>query len=196
MEQQFKELLKIHQKIKELKKQRENRMIELNIEVWRYIDDYDKYAVSSFGNIKNVKTGKIMKQSVNTNGYYNLTLWKNKKQFCARTHRLVALAFMDNPLNKPCVDHIDGNKLNNNVKNFRWATKQENNRNQKLTDKNTSGVKGVYYDKSRSKWCARYSLNNKTVSLGRYNTLEEAKIVRQNAVNILFGEYINACEKS
>ena len=102
MEQQFKELLEIHQKIKELKKQRENRMIELNIEVWRKIDGYD-YAVSSFGNVKNIITGKILKQNMNTSGYYSINLYNKKKLFSFRIHRLVALAFIENCIKKGCI---------------------------------------------------------------------------------------------
>ena len=90
MEQQFKELLEIHQKIKELKKQRENRMIELNMEVWRYIDGYDKYAVSSFGNIKNVKTGRILKPMLSKKGYHRIDLSNknNKRRRSVSIHRV------------------------------------------------------------------------------------------------------------
>jgi hypothetical protein len=164
------------------------------MEVWRKIDGYD-YAVSSFGNVKNIITGKILKQNINTSGYYSINLYNKKKRFSFRIHRLVALAFIENPRNKNCVDHCDGNKLNNQVNNLRFATKQENNRNRKLTDKNTSGVKGVHFEKDRNKWCARYSLNDKTIFIGRYKTLEEAKIARQSTVNLLFGDYTNECEK-
>ena len=77
MEQQFKELLEIHQKIKELKKQRENRMIELNMEVWRKIDGYDKYWISSFGIVKNMVTCKILNPAIDKHGYNQVSLCKN-----------------------------------------------------------------------------------------------------------------------
>ena len=47
---------------------------------------------------------------------------------------------LENPDNKLCVDHMDTNRLNNNIDNLRWSTSQENNRNTKLSSKNTSGI--------------------------------------------------------
>ena len=65
-------------------------------------------------------------QQKNRQGYYyiDLTLNTTRKRFYV--HRLVAKCFIDNTLNKPCVNHIDGNKLNNNVNNLEWVTYKEN----------------------------------------------------------------------
>ena len=63
------------------------------------------------------------------------------KQYFA--HRLVAQAFLPNPENKPVVDHIDGDTMNNYIGNLRWATSEENARNTKKYRNNTSGVTGV-----------------------------------------------------
>ena len=195
MEQQFKELLEIDQKIKELKLQRENRMIELNTEAWRKIDGYDNYQISSFGKLKNVKSGRILKPQMDTHGYRHINLCKNNKTKTVIIHSLVANAFISNSENKPCIDHINCNKLDNNVINLRWATTIENGRNTCIQKNSTSGVKGVYFDKDRNKWCAQIKVNYKRRFLGRYATLNEAKIARQSTVNLLFGEFTNACEK-
>ena len=72
------------------------------------------------------------------------------------------------------VDHIDENKANNNVKNLRWATSNENGYNQGKNKTNTSGFKGVSFDKNTNKYQARININGKRKHLGYYKTPEEA----------------------
>lgn len=94
------------------------------------------------------------------------------------------------------MDHINNNRLNNNVCNLGWATRSENNFNNSISKRNTSGIKGVSYDKRDKKWRAKIQINGKEKHLGYYNSLEEAKTVRQQKAKELFGEYLNSCEKS
>lgn len=98
------------------------------MEQWKQIvvDDvtYD-YEVSSYGNVRNVETGRILKQCDNK-GYLRVGLCKNKKQKTFSVHRLVAIMFIPNPNNLPQVNHKDENKHNNHVDNLEWMT-QENN---------------------------------------------------------------------
>ena len=70
--------------------------------------------------------GKEKKLSL-SNGYYVVNLNADGKRNVRPVHRLVAQAFIDNPLNLPCVNHIDGDKTNNNVSNLEWVTYGENN---------------------------------------------------------------------
>ena len=107
---------------------------------------------------------------------------------------MLANAFIPNPHNKRVVDHIDNNSLNNSLINLRWATDQENQRNTKICSKNTSGVKGVGFHKSKNKWRASIKINGKLVQIGSYHTLEEAKEARQAKAKQLFGEFANKCE--
>jgi hypothetical protein len=165
------------------------------METWRKIEEYDNYSVSDFGNVRNDKTGRILKPTMNKCGYYLLNLYDKGKIKYFRVHRLVATAFIENPTNKEYVDHIDGNKLNNNRHNLRWATNSENQRNTGLTSKNTSGVKGIYFQKITNKWYAQITVDRITVSLGYFNTMEEAKEARQIRANQAFGVFVNACEK-
>ena len=74
-----------------------------------------------------------------------------------RVHRLIAVAFLNNPDGKPCIDHINNNKLNNNnnMNNLRQVTHTENNRSRSMRNDNSSGVKGVSWDKKANKWYAR-----------------------------------------
>ena len=84
------------------------------------------YAISNLGNIINVKSGRLLKTNINPYGYKYVQLSINGIRTTYRIHRLVARAFVDNPDNKPYVNHIDGNKLNNNANNLEWVTAKEN----------------------------------------------------------------------
>ena len=94
-------------------------------EIWKK-SIVNGYEVSNFGRVKNLKTNNIIKPDKEEKGYCRLSVKINgvKKHFAI--HRLVALAFIPNPLNKPQVDHIDNNKSNNHVSNLRWVSNKEN----------------------------------------------------------------------
>lgn len=101
------------------------------------IKDYGGYLVSENGKIYSFINGDIkeLKQVKNqSNGYMQITI--NNKTFYV--HRLVAQAFISNPDNKPQVNHIDENRINNNVSNLEWVTAKENlnygSHNQKLSN--------------------------------------------------------------
>ena len=81
-------------------------------------DRYDRFNRKVGGEIKLGARSRM--------GYLGAALYKNGKSYQRLVHRLVAEAFIPNPENKPCIDHIDGNNKNNNVKNLRWVTYKEN----------------------------------------------------------------------
>jgi hypothetical protein len=96
------------------------------MEVWKYIKGYEGlYQISNLGQIKNNK-GKYSIIGIDNCGYYRLNLKKNGKQKTHRVHRLLALVFIENTYNKPFINHIDGNKLNNSLDNLEWCTAKEN----------------------------------------------------------------------
>lgn len=96
-------------------------------EIWKDIKNYEnKYKVSNYGKIKNSKTNKILKPSLNTYGYPIVTLCKDGTTSTKTIHRLVAESFIDNSNNLPQVNHIDGNKQNNFITNLEWVTISQN----------------------------------------------------------------------
>lgn len=100
-------------------------------EIWKNIHGFEgKYQVSNYGNIKSLNyrakgISKILKYSI-IDGYPCLSLTLNGKYKTYRIHRLVANAFIENTLNKPQVNHINGNRADNNVNNLEWVTNKEN----------------------------------------------------------------------
>lgn len=132
---------------------------DLKVE-WKLIEGFDGiYSVSNYGEVRNNKTGRLMKPIKNEKGYLRVGLTNNGKLKCMRVHRLVAQAFIPNPDNKPEVNHIDFNKENNCVSNLEWVTNQENTqysvcnrkfpgqrkkRNNKTGERNISHYNGFY----------------------------------------------------
>ena len=98
------------------------------MEEYRQIKDFENYEISNYGNVRNKKTKRILKSNCVGKGYLAVQLSKNSTRKSFQIHRLIALEFIPNsdPENKTQVNHIDGNKLNNNIDNLEWVTPSEN----------------------------------------------------------------------
>lgn len=123
--------------------------------------------------------------SLDRKGYRQVNV--NKKVY--KLHRLIYL-YHHNHIPK-ILDHIDGDKLNNKIENLRAASPSESQCNRGLQKNNSSGIKGVYWDKNRKKWEAYCQYQRKKKTLGRYNTKEEAELVAKSYRKIMHGEFTN-----
>jgi hypothetical protein len=134
-------------------------------EQWLPNKDFPNYNVSNFGNIKNVVTNKILKLSVK-GGYYHVGLVSNKIKKTYKVHRLIALAFIENPENKSDVNHKDKNKLNNHIDNLEWMTRKENNIHRCI---------GVTITNNQNKCINRLDPVSGTI-VEKYNSIEDAAV--------------------
>ena len=96
-------------------------------EVWKAIGGHEEYEVSTYGRVRKAGTGIILKLAYDKDGYLTIGLTRNGKQSRHKVHRLVASAFIPNPGNKPCIDHINGVRDYNAVDNLRWCSVGDNN---------------------------------------------------------------------
>jgi len=125
------------------------------MEVWKNIKGYEGlYQVSNTGNVKNVKTGTVLKQSYTSKKYKCCCLRNSGKQTVKVTHRLVAEVFIPNPDRLPQVNHIDEDKCNNNVENLEWCTNDYNAH---------YGNKIIRCAKSHEKSVIQYDLNGNII---------------------------------
>jgi hypothetical protein len=101
-------------------------------EIWMPVFGYEKlYEVSTLGRVKRLPSGlysdgHIIKSKAARGGYLQVGLCKDNKVWNAKIHRLVALTFILTSDSNKQVNHIDGNKQNNNVDNLEWITAKEN----------------------------------------------------------------------
>lgn len=141
------------------------------MEKWKVFAD--GYEISNHGNIRNKKTGRILKSFDNGNGYRFIKI-KNKNYYI---HRLVAMAFLDNSNGFPDVNHKDYNRSNNDVTNLEWLSTKDNvnyssnnMRKPKAVTHSNTGVKYITFVNSHKKY--RVTIKNRY--RGEFCTLHEA----------------------
>jgi len=165
--------------------------------IWKNIKGYEgQYMISDSGEVKSLKrqcnkwdgmrlvNERILKLIIDNKGYCRVNLSNEGKHKLTQVHRLVASAYIPNIKHLPCVNHIDGNKINNNLSNLEWVSYKENTRHMidilhKLKgnpqkSKNILG-KGVSFRRSRNKYTVRLTENGIVRFFGYFNNLEDAQ---------------------
>lgn len=151
--------------------------------MFKKIDGYE-YEVSDQGEVRNRKTLRILKPHQHKRGYHQIDLQKDGKGKMYRVHRLVAMAFLENPDNLPEVDHKNGIRNDNRLENLHWVSASQNMQNTPMPKTNTSGVKGVH--RHHNKWRSQLTLDGIKIHLGYFDTIEEARDARLAKVAEVF----------
>lgn len=156
---------------------------------YTYINGYNRaYRIYADGEVWSVKSGKFLKQET-IKGYKRVALSVNGKTKRFQVHRLVAMYFIENPLNKPCVNHIDGDKENNNINNLEWCTYSENERhsydvlNKLNTNRKLSELDVIDIRKNCIKGINHNNRGNVLDFMVKY------KVVKKTILNILNNKY-------
>jgi len=157
------------------------------VEQWKDIPDYEGlYQVSDLGRVKSLERRvftlnknciykpKIIKSFVTNRGYFEVRLCTNNTSKAKKIHRLLAQCFIPNANDKPQVNHIDGNRLNNKISNLEWVNNRENSCHRVKNSNLTSKFVGVSYFKRDNKWRSSIQINGKSIRFGMFKTEEEA----------------------
>ena len=150
----------------------------MNKETYLPIENYNKYLVSNFGNIYSSKSSRTLSLPLNSDGYASVRLHNENGNKSFKVHQLVAMMFLSHKSTGQnrirVVDHIDGDRSNNNLNNLRIVSPRENRIKSNHIGGNTSKYIGVCWDKSRGKWLSSIKIEGVHKYLGRYNNEEDA----------------------
>ena len=148
--------------------------------MWKKIEGYSRYSVNEVGDVRNDRTGRILRWGQDKRwGYYNVCLYDDSgKRRGKWIHRLVAEAFIPNPNNLPQINHKDENKANNSVENLEWCDSTYNNN----YGKHSSNI-----SKTRRKWVIQKDLNNEI--LGIY----DSPITASKVTGISYSSIVGVC---
>lgn len=165
-------------------------------EVWKDVYLFpNSYEVSNLGNVRNKRTGKILTPYISETGYLKVKLCENNIRKNERVHRLVALAFLDNPSKYPEVNHKDGNKSNNTIGNLEWCNRQYNQhdwmKRNNFTPKGRPPKKvkcgGLLFD-SVQKCADYYGVSRFTMSKWLNGHLEKPQYFKNESLSFSYGE--------
>jgi len=153
------------------------------MEEWKQIEGFSNYSISKLGNIRNNKKGNLLKPSIDGKGYYVVRLYiDNKTAMTNKLHRLLGIHFLPNPNDYLEIDHIDRNKLNNNLDNLRWCNRTINMRNRGNFGFSSNKYKCITWNKRDNIFKVYISINSKQKYIGSFKTEEEAVISFNNYI--------------
>lgn len=156
------------------------------MEIWKKVNGFEEYEISSFGRVKSLKYGKekILKATVDGRGYFQVSLHKNGVGKNSKVHILVAIAFLNHVQDgQTQVDHIkEGDKLNNNVDNLQLLTGRENVSKYHMKKTTSSKCVGVSWNERRQKWKSTIHIDGKNKHLGYFANEFDASVFYKNAL--------------
>ncbi len=135
------------------------------------IEGYENYLIYEDGRVYSKKSNKFMKGSQDKDGYLIVHLCKDGKGKMIKIHRLIALHYIPNPNNYPCVDHKDRDKENNHISNLRWVTHQMNCQNKGVQINNKLRISNI--SPTKNGYVFKKTINGKTHTK-KFKTLDEA----------------------
>lgn len=141
-------------------------------EVWKDLDEYPYYQISTAGNIRSLKWNKtrILKSTLDDR-YLRIRLMKDGKKTTERVHRLVAQTFIPNPNNLLYVDHINRISTDNRVENLRWVSAVENSLN---TRRHFTDTYGISFHSESGYYRVEVRIDNKRQYIGIRKTMDDA----------------------
>lgn len=156
------------------------------MEKWTTIQEASNYEVSTYGNIRNKTTQKILKGRLTKSGYLQVSLKIDEtNKFSNRyIHRLVAIYWIDNPEDKREVNHKDGNKENNNINNLEWVTSSENQKH-----RHSIGI-----NKTSNRRVGKFTKDGELVA--QYNSIQEAANAENNGIRVSIDNVVHGKRKS
>ena len=168
----------------------------MEVVTWRNISGYlFLYKVSRLGEVKSLERKdsigrklkeRIMKPQLNKYGYFQISLFQNNKPKSFAIHVLVYNTFKGKVPNGFEIDHIDNNKLNNDIDNLQLLKSRKNVSKAYLEKKTTSEYTGVHWSRSNNKWQAQIRIDGKKKSLGFFDIEEDARDAYNNKLKTLW----------
>ncbi len=146
------------------------------------IENYNNYLIYEDGRVYSKNKKDFMKVHFNNKGYLYVDLYKQSKRKRFLIHRLIALHYIANPENLPCVDHIDRNPKNTHKENLRWVDKSENALNRSHQENNKLKSKNICFCNTYKKYIFSLKIKDKNYKK-TFKTLEEAEKYRDDFYN-------------
>ena len=162
------EIAELRAELKEVKRRLTFTIDATQVEVFVPIAEHPEYMISSFGRVRRSRDDFYPKIWLDKQGYYRVSVGK----YSYLLHRLIAQAFIPNPLEKRLVEHIDGDKQNNSILNLRWTNG--------CTSNPVRNRPTIAYYESLGKYVAHFYIGGYR-NLGSFDTLEEANAAYEEA---------------
>jgi hypothetical protein len=172
-------------------------MDELKEEIWKSVAGHSNHQVSSLGRIRIVdrwidysdgrhsfNPARMARISIDSHGYPIVRI----DYILYRVHRLVGVAFLGLRFDQQ-IDHINRDRSDSRAVNLRACSNSENSRNCGLDKSNSSGFKGVSWDRANRKWKSAVTFNHKSITIGRFSSKQEAAKAYDKKAVELFGAF-------